>query len=213
MTDVIERAADRKRVAESIVADLDLVRKWERFGRHVFVGALAYDLLVDPDIDMEIYCRDLKIEHGFQVLGDCALNQRVTKVRFSNELAGRDKALYWQLRYRQDDGTEWKIDMWSAPIDYDLPRGEHLVEPMRASLTRETRRVILELKELRAQDPSLRSPSVDLYRAVLDDNVRTSDQLRTWLESHEIGRLSHWRPKGRAQPPAAGDAECRAADN
>jgi hypothetical protein len=52
--------------------------------------------------------------------------------------AERDKALYWQLRYKQDDGTEWKIDMWSALEDYDLPRGEHLVEPMRASLTPDT---------------------------------------------------------------------------
>ncbi|HUW83806.1 MAG TPA: hypothetical protein VMZ31_13540 [Phycisphaerae bacterium] len=154
---------------------------------------------------MEIYCSDLKVEHGFEVLGECALNQRVTKARFSNELAGRDKALYWQLRYRQDDGMEWKVDMWSAPTDYGLPRGEHLVEPMRAALTDETRTIILELKELRVQAPSLRCPSVDLYRAVLDDNVRTLEELRTWLESHETGKLSGWKPKGRPQPPAGSD--------
>ena len=29
---------------------------------------------------MEIYCPDLRIDHGFQVLGECALNQRVTMV-------------------------------------------------------------------------------------------------------------------------------------
>ena len=205
MTDVIDRAADRKRIAESIVADLDLVRRWQRFGRPVFVGGFACDLLVDPDIDMEIYCWDLKIEHGFAVLGECALNQRVVKARFSNELAGRDQALYWQLRYRQDDATEWKIDMWSAPADYDLPRGEHLVEPMRAALTRETRKVILELKERRARDLSLRCRSLDLYRAVLDDNVRTAEQLRTWLESHETGRLSDWKPKRTSRSARASD--------
>ena len=205
MTDVIERAAKRKRVAEGIVADLDLVRRWQRFGRPVFVGAFAYDLLVDPDIDMEIYCSGLNVEHGFRVLGECALNQRVTKARFSNELAGPDKALYWQLRYRQDDGIEWKIDMWSAPADYDLPRGEHLVEPMRAALTRESRTTILELKERRAHDLSLRCGSIELYRAVLDDNVRTAEQLRTWLGSHETGELSNWKPKRRTQSLDAGD--------
>ena len=94
MTDVIKRAADRRRDAESILTDLDLVRKWKKFGRPVLVGAFAYDLLVDPDIDMEIYCPDLRIEHGFRVLSECALNHRVTKVQFSNKLAGRDKALY-----------------------------------------------------------------------------------------------------------------------
>lgn len=207
MRDVIELAAIRRKVAEKILTDLDLFRKWERFGRPVMVGAFAYDLLLDPDIDMEIYCSDLRIEHGFQVLSECALNQRVTKVRFFNELTGRDKALYWQICYKENNGTEWKIDMWSAPKDYDLPRAEHLIEPIRASLTPETRRIILELKAQRLIDSSLRCPSVDLYRAVLDDDVRTSDDLRTWLASHETGKLSDWRPKRRIHLSAINDAD------
>jgi hypothetical protein len=197
MVDVFQQASEKKRQAESILADLELIRKWERFGRPALVGAFAYDILVAPDIDMEIYCPDLRIEHGFQVLGECALNQRVTKVQFANELEGTDKALYWQLRYRPNDGAEWKIDMWSAPEDYHLPRAEDLVEPMRTVLTLETRRTILELKELKLQDPSLQCLSVDLYRAVLDDGVRTSDELRTWLESHETGKLTDWKPRRR----------------
>lgn len=205
MTNGIERAADRRGVAEGILADLDLLRKWERFGRPVVVGALAYDLVVSPDIDLEIFCPNLKVEHGFQVLGECALNPRVTKARFSNELAGRDRALYWQLRYAHTDGVEWQIDMWSATEDYDLPRSEHLVARMQAALTPDTRDAILNLKERRAQDTELQCPSVDLYRAVLDDEVRTSEELRAWLASHDTGRLSGWKPRGRGQPPASGD--------
>jgi hypothetical protein len=66
---------------------------------------------------------------------------------------------------------------------------------MKASLTPETQESILELKELRARDASLRCPSVDLYRAVLDDGVRTADELHSWIESHETGVLTNWRPK------------------
>jgi hypothetical protein len=194
MDDVFERSAARRRSAAAILADLDLVRKWTRFGRPALVGAFAHDLMHSPDIDMEIYCPDLRIEHGFEVLGECALNKRVIKARFSDELGGRDAALYWQLRYRLDDGTEWKIDMWSAPEDYSLPRGENLVEPMRACLTPETRRIILELKAWRATDPGTDCPSIDLYRAVLDDRVRTSEELRAWLQTHETGELTNWRP-------------------
>ena len=202
MKDVIELAEERRRVAEWILADLDLLRKWERFGRPVVVGAFSYDLLLDPDIDMEIYCPDLRIDHGCQVLGECALNGRVSGARFANELAGRDRALYWRICYGGDDGVGWKIDMWSAPRQYDLPRAEHLIEPMRAALTPETRRVILELKAQRRMDSSLRCPSIDLYRAVLDDHVRTADDLRAWLASHETGGLSDWRPKAAARRPA-----------
>ena len=97
--------------------------------------------------------------------------------------------------------------MWSAHENYELPRGEHIVEPMRASLTPESREAILELKELRGLDSSLQCPSIDLYRAVLDDDVRTAEDLRTWLESHETGKLSDWRPKGKVQPSAPADAD------
>ena len=73
MRDLIELASDMRQVAENILADLNLVRKWEIYGRPVLVGAYACDLMIDPDIDMEIYCSDLKIEHGFQVLSECSL--------------------------------------------------------------------------------------------------------------------------------------------
>jgi hypothetical protein len=199
MTHVTERANKKRASAWNILSDLRLVAKWERYGRPVIVGALAYDLLVNPDIDMEIYCPDLRIEHGFRVLGECALNANVTKAHFSNELSSRDEALYWQLHYRCGEAEEWKIDMWSAGTDYRLPRGENLVEPMKMAITPETRRVILELKEQRLADPTLRCASVDLYRAVLDDGVRTTADLRDWLGTHETGVLTDWKPVSKGQ--------------
>jgi hypothetical protein len=192
--DVNRRAAKRKQTALSILAKLDLIRRWQRFGRPVVVGALSYDLLVAPDIDMEVYCPNLRVADGFEVLNECAQQPGVVKAQFTNFLEGPDKALYWQLRYREEDGTVWKIDMWSASEDYDLPRSEHMVEPMRASLTPETRLAILDLKEQREQDPDFECLSIDLYRAVLQDGVRTFDELRAWVSCHETGQLTAWRP-------------------
>ncbi|MFC1601921.1 hypothetical protein ACFL34_06190 [Candidatus Sumerlaeota bacterium] len=195
MTDIRQRAARRRHAAEAILAELELVEQWRQFGRPVLVGALAYDLMVSPDIDLEIYCPELKIEHGFHILSQCARGPRVAKARFSNELSQPDKALYWQLRYRDDAGATWKIDMWAMPEDYDLPRSEDLVTPMLAALSEETRTVILELKEQRAEDSSLACPSIDLYRAVLDDDVRCVEDFRVWLKSHETGSLTSWQPR------------------
>lgn len=195
MRDVLLRAGQRRLAAERILRELALIERWQRFGRPVLVGAVAYDLVVSPDIDMEVYCPDLRIEHGFEVMGVCALHPQVAGARFINALALRDKALYWQLRYRDESDVEWKIDMWSAPSDYGLPRSESLVRPMRQVLTPELRAVILELKEARASDKTLECPSIDLYRAVLDDGVRTIDALKSWLGCHKIGELTDWRPR------------------
>jgi hypothetical protein len=181
-------------MAERILRELRLIERWQCYGRPVVVGAVAYDLVVSPDVDMEIYCPDPKIEHGFEVLGACALHPGVIGAKFVNALAQRDKALYWQLRFVDDADLEWKIDMWSAPRDYDLPRSEFLIEPMKRALSPAIRAVILDLKEARAADKSLVCPSIDLYRAVLEDGVRTVDALKVWLGCHKTGELTDWRP-------------------
>jgi hypothetical protein len=112
MATLTEQSDRRHSMAEEILAELQLVQLWSQFGRPVIVGALAYNLMFDYDIDMEIYCPDLKIEHGFQVLGACALNPRVRQAAFTNALETSDRALYWKLQYLDSDGNEWKIDMW-----------------------------------------------------------------------------------------------------
>lgn len=193
--ELVERATRRRRQAEAILDDLRLFEKWRRFGRPVLVGAVSLDLAVAPDIDMEVYCPELRIEHGFQVLAECVLHPRIAAASFLNALSTPDKALYWQLRYHASDGTDWKIDMWSAPEDYDLPRGENFVQPMLESLTEETRRAILGLKEARAEGRLPEVISIDLYRAVLDGGVRTPDDMRQWLQSNRTGVLTDWRPK------------------
>jgi hypothetical protein len=191
---VLSRAAERRQTALQILADLALLERWAPYGRAVLVGAVAYDLVVSPDIDLEIYCPELRIEQGFAVLEACALHPRVMRARFANHLADRDRALYWQVHYQREAGCVWTVDMWSAAADYDLPRAEHLVEPLRAALCPETRAAILRLKEHRARDPDLACPSIDLYRAVLDDGVRTVEQLRRWLGENRTGALTDWKP-------------------
>lgn len=192
--DVFARAERRRQAAEAILGELDLLARWSRFGRPVLVGALSFDLAVAPDIDMEIYCPELRVEHGFEVLSQCAGNPRILSAQYLNGLATPDQAFYWQLRYRAEDGEEWKVDMWSAPHDYALPRGEDFVAPMREALTPETRGAILRLKEARAAGEIPMCLSVDLYRAVLGDGVRTVEQWRTWQETHETGVLTSWKP-------------------
>ena len=193
-SDALETAAQRRKTADRIIERLALARRWGRFGRPVVVGAYAYDLMIAPDIDMEVYCPRLAIEDGFMVLGECAPLSGVTGCSFANRLATPDKALYWRIDYLDDEGVEWKIDMWSAPEDYDLPRAEYLVSPLREALTPETRAAILDLKMFLRETADLSCLSIDLYRAVIDDNVRTGDELRAWLASHETGFLTPWRP-------------------
>ena len=194
MESPLARAIHRLHDARNILAQLQLMERWSAFGRPVLVGAVAYGLVVAPDIDIEIYCDEPKIEDGFEVLRACALNPHVKKARFANKLNGPDMGLYWQLRYQDQNEMEWKIDMWSMRYDHPGPTSAALVEPMKRALTDETRIAILEIKEQALLEPLQQCGSIYIYRAVLDDNIRNIDQYKTWLEQHQAGGLTTWKP-------------------
>lgn len=80
--DLLQRAEQRRQTAEAILRDLDLMSRWRRFGRPVLVGALAIDVAVAPDIDMEIYCPESAVcalallGFGAKFVYDAALTMR-----------------------------------------------------------------------------------------------------------------------------------------
>ncbi len=161
----------------------------------MLVGAVAYGLVVAPDIDMEIYCERPQVEDGFAVMSRLALYPAVWKVSFSNELEGPDRGLYWQLRYRNPESEArevWKIDMWLLGKDHPGPRSADLVEPMREALTPETRAAILWIKE--AMLGRERVHGIDVYRAVLDGGVRTPEEFEEWFAAHGLLGPTTWRP-------------------
>ena len=194
MDDVIEQCNQRLHTAYTILADLKLFNRWQAFGTPVLVGAVAYELAVAPDIDMEIYCDEPRIEDGFSILRECALHPSVRKAHFDNHLNEPDEGLYWRLIYRASDGIEWKIDMWALRRDHPGPCAAQLVEPLRKALTMERRRAILELKMQMQTGKIARRPSIDIYRAVIDGDVRTYEQLETWLAQHPRPFLTFWQP-------------------
>ena len=195
MDTILTRVQKRLYVAQDILAQLQLLERWGVFGSPKLVGALAYGLVVAPDIDIEIFCDEPRIEDGFEVLRACALHPRVWKARFTNELDGPDMGLYWQLRYLYEDGQVWKIDMWSMRRDHPGPTSATLIEPMKQALTDKTRQVILEIKEQVLLDPMFQCGSIHIYRAVLDDGVRDMQQLKLWLEQHQTDGLTNWKPR------------------
>lgn len=192
--DVIEAQGQRQQAAAAgILADLDLVGGWSQFARPMIVGAMSYGLMVAPDIDLEIFHGgEPPIEAAFAVMAACAGHTAVRKVRFSNHLDGVDEGVYWQLRIAAG-GEDWKIDMWLLREGHPGPLSSWLTAPMLAALTDETRRAILTIKHAEISNPA-RCGSIHVYRAVLQDGVRTPAEFRRWQASHDTTALTDWLP-------------------
>ena len=194
MNDMLKQCNQRLRTAHMILMELRLFERWQVFGTPVLVGAVAYELVMAPDIDMEIYCDEPRIEDGFSGLRDCALHPHVRKAHFGNHLDEADEGLYWRLTYRDYDGTEWKIDMWALRRDHPGPCAAQLVEPLRQALTTERRRAILEFKSAIQAGVIQHYSSIDIYRAVIDGDVRTSEQLENGVLQQPRPFLTFWQP-------------------
>jgi hypothetical protein len=196
--DLLARSDERRQRALRIVESLGLLRRWSGYGEPILVGGVARGLVVKPDIDLEIYCDQPRIEDGFAVVTELALVPGVRHVRFSNELDSPDQGLYWQLRVgdpTSGPAETWKVDMWQLAHDHPGPRGRDLIEPMRRALTPETRLAILTIKEATILDGRVRS--IDIYRAVFDGGARSPADFEAWFARHGPSGLTDWRPAPR----------------
>ena len=185
---------------------LGLIDRWSEFGDPVVVGAVAHDLVVEADIDMEIYCDEVAVAHGFRILSACAEIEGVWRARFMNAFSshavrrvtgagavGPEDGYYWQLHVGHE-GVDWGIDMWSLPRDHPGPRGVDMIEPLRAAMTPERRDAILAIKE-EALDRGRSLAGVWVYMAVIEHGITDYDDFISWFESEPKRGLSNWLPR------------------
>jgi hypothetical protein len=149
--------------------------------------------MVALDIDIEVYSDNPRIEQGFEVMAEVASLRGVREVRFVNELAGPDEGLYWQVRYWDETGDIWNVDTWL--VGHDHPHAhwaEKFADAMLGTLTDQTRRAILEIKEGTLTEPGVRG--IDVCRAVLEDGVRHPSEFAHWIGENRSSEMVLWLP-------------------
>jgi len=189
---LIERERLRRHTAIEIIDELDVLGHWARFGEPRIVGAMAYQLMVAHDIDVEIF-GPLDTDSGFSIVAHWAKNPAVKKVLFMNALDGEDSGLGWEVSFLHSTGT-WKLQMWLLPADHEGSRAVDFIEPIKAALTMESRCAVLRIKEaLLAEGLSYRS--LDVYRAAIDGGICDIQEYLQWCEHSGSEDLIAWRPR------------------
>ena len=192
---LVLRASELQRQAHRVIRTLGLKERWQEVGDVNFSGSFRFGLMVQPNIDMEVYTDEPRPGTGFQVIAAIAEIPGIRRVNFRNQLDDvGDPGLLWYVQYGDRLGRDWSIDSWLVPRDHPfagLPG--RFADAMCERLSDELRLRILEIKyEIQCNEQ--RARSIEVYKAVLRDGIETYDEFMEWLEKNPAKRVEDWMP-------------------
>lgn len=187
------RAEAQLRRAHQILADLDLLARWGKYGETVVVGSVGIGVVVAPDIDLEVHSNEPRVSDGFAVMQPLAELAKSRRLTYLDARDRHERGQYWKLEYELTANDTWTIDMWVFARDRPMATGDPLTAAVRRALTDESRDHILAIKE-EAAAVGERAYGYWLYQAVLDAGVRSFSEFRTWLGDRNIYERTGWLP-------------------
>ena len=167
---------------------------WESIGAVVNqVGSMAMGLLMKHrDIDFHIYTGKLDVAESFEVIKKICANPAVTRMEYRN-LADTEEACLEFHIWLMLDHEEWQIDMIQILKGSQFDgHFERVAERIKAVLTPETRRAILELKYLTPDNEHIMG--IEYYQAVIADGIRTYPEFMEWRKNHPANGIVNWCP-------------------
>ncbi|RZT12610.1 hypothetical protein EV649_6965 [Kribbella sp. VKM Ac-2569] len=182
------RAEARLQAAHELLRNLDLIERWSAYGEVAVVGSVAIELVVDPDIDLEIRSEEPCVADGFAVMSVLAELPQVRRITYLDARDRHEQGQYWKLEYETPDDT-WTVDIWV--FGPEAIGGGPLAEALRDVLTPATRDTILAIKE-EAATRGERARGYWLYQAVLDGGASSYDEYRDWLGDRNIYERTGW---------------------
>ena len=194
-TDDIELIARNNLEKALLVIEKSGIRQaWESVGAVVNqVGSTAMGLLMKHrDIDFHIYTDKLDIAESFSVMQKICADPAVKRMEYRNLADTGEACLEFHIWFMLDN-EEWQIDMIQILKGSQFDGYfEHVAERIKAVLTPETRRTILELKYLTPDDEHIMG--IEYYQAVIADGIRSYPEFCQWRKNHPAKGIVTWCP-------------------
>ena len=180
--------------AELVIKNSGVRQAWKSIGATVNqVGSMAMGLLMKHrDIDFHIYTDKLNLAESFQAVQQICANPAVTRMEYRNLADTEEACLEFHVRFMIEN-EEWQIDMIQRLRGSQFDGYfENVAERIKAVLTAEQRRTILELKYLTPDDEHIMG--IEYYQAVIADNIRSYPEFIQWRKKHPANGIITWCP-------------------
>jgi len=192
--DAVAIAEELRREAHEILFERGMDAILQPHGRVLYIGSYVLDTMAWPDLDIEIVLEPdpVSTDHFFDIGKEIAKMDDVVSMKFDNYFdwphPRLPRGLYWRIRL--DMGTRpvpWKIDLWAVG-EKEIAKTQAGMERIRAALTKETRKRIIDIKHA-LLTPEGRTPILSgyhIYEAVLFKGLREEKEIREYLRGQGI---------------------------
>lgn len=181
---------------QRLLESLNLVERLKGFGEVHIQGSFLYGLMVKEDIDMYVLVDEYDLEEVAELAKQLIIETKAGKVAVDNTrtdrvaIPGVPKAYYMGLK-PSFENVMWNFDIWFVK-EQDLIDQQNFPLGWEKKLSQEQRDAIIflkaNLKEQKLYPHSSKIPgsyaSADVYRAVMNDSVKTVDELHEWRKTH-----------------------------
>ena len=194
MNDIELIAQNNFEKALQVIEKSNVRQVWESIGAEVHqVGSMAMGLLMKHrDIDFHIYTDELNVSESFKVFQILCANPSVTRMEYRNLADTAEACLEFHIWFMLEN-EEWQIDMIQILKGSQFDGYfENVAARIKAVLTPETRRTILELKYHTPDDEHIMG--IEYYQAVIADNVKTYPEFIQWRSEHPVTGIVTWCP-------------------
>ena len=194
MEDVETIALDNQLRAQRVIEQSGVYEAWHAIGAEVCqVGSMAMGLLMKHrDVDFHIYTATLDTAESFKAIQKICTDPCVTRLEYRNLAATEEACLEWHIGYLYEK-EEWQIDMIQI-LKGSAYDGffENVAQRIKAVLTPEMRRTILELKYQTPEEEHIMG--IEYYQAVIADGVRNYPDFLEWRKKHPATGIITWCP-------------------
>lgn len=189
----IEQSEKKQQKALKIIQSLNIVNVWENIGARVNqVGSVKLGLLAaHRDIDFHIYTDQLDTKQSFAVISKLCANSAIKKCEFINLSDTEESCFEWHIWYNDEEDNLWQIDMIQikSGSKYD-GYFENVAEKIRNQMTENQKEIILKLKYETPEN--IKISGIEYYKAVIQDNIQTYEELLRWRENHQFNGIIEW---------------------
>ncbi len=179
--------------AREIIDSLQLAEVWEQIGAKVNqVGSVKLGLLAKHrDIDFHIYTDELDVKESFGIMAALCAHPQVKKCEFTNLADTEENCFEWHIWYEDEMQALWQIDL------IQIKRGtqydgyfENVATQILNQMTPAQKETILKLKYETPDNTKI--SGIEYYKAVIQDNVHTYEELLNWRKSHSFAGIIEW---------------------